>query len=51
MDDDNLRACFKNLRDGVADKLGVNDRDPIVTWQYAQRRAARGHHSIEIAFS
>lgn len=37
LDDDNLRSGFKNLRDGVADRLGVKDNDPRVTWRYAQR--------------
>ena len=38
LDDDNLAHAFKAIRDGVADALGVDDRDPRVTWGYAQRR-------------
>lgn len=38
LDDDNLASGFKAVRDGVADRLGINDRDPRVKWQYAQRR-------------
>jgi len=41
MDDDNLRSAFKALRDGVADRLGIDDRDPRVRWEYAQRRRKR----------
>lgn len=39
MDGDGLQASFKNLRDGVADALGVDDADPRVTWCYAQQKA------------
>ena len=48
LDDDNLRGASKAARDGVADRLGVNDRDPRVTWQYAQERAPRGTHAVRI---
>jgi hypothetical protein len=37
LDDDNLASGFKAIRDGVADRLGVDDRDPRVQWRYAQR--------------
>lgn len=36
LDGDNLQSAFKGLRDGVADRLGVDDKDPRVTWLYAQ---------------
>ncbi|MCW1958150.1 MAG: hypothetical protein KIH64_006310 [Mycobacterium sp.] len=39
MDTDNLQAACKALRDGIADRLGVDDADPRVTWRYAQTRA------------
>ena len=38
LDDDNLAYSAKALRDGIADALGVNDRDPRVSWAYAQER-------------
>jgi hypothetical protein len=38
LDDDNLRGALKGVRDGIADRLGVDDRDPRVTWLYAQER-------------
>ena len=34
LDDDNLRSAFKGLRDGIADRLGVDDADPRVRWVY-----------------
>lgn len=40
LDDDNLAYAFKAVRDGVADALGVNDRDPRVSWSYSQERGA-----------
>lgn len=38
LDDDNLRGALKAIRDGVADRLGVDDRDPRVRWEYDQER-------------
>jgi len=38
LDDDNLRGALKAVRDGVADYLGINDRDPRVEWEYEQQR-------------
>jgi hypothetical protein len=38
LDDDNLRGALKAVRDGVADALQVDDRDPRVTWRYGQQR-------------
>lgn len=36
MDGDNLQSACKGLRDGIADRLGVDDADPRVTWLYEQ---------------
>lgn len=39
LDDDNLAAALKGVRDGVADALGFSDdRDPLLHWHYGQRR-------------
>jgi hypothetical protein len=38
LDDDNLRSGFKAIRDGIADRLGVDDRDPRIEWRYAEKR-------------
>lgn len=38
LDDDNLRGALKAVRDEVASMLGVDDRDPRVTWAYAQEK-------------
>jgi hypothetical protein len=43
LDDDNLRAALKGVRDEVAEWLGVNDRDSTrVRYAYAQIRHAWG---------
>jgi len=44
LDDDNLRHAAKSVRDGIADRLGVDDRDPRVEWRYAQASSARPKH-------
>ncbi len=44
LDDDNLRGALKAARDGVADWLGINDRNPSVTWAYGQDRGPYAVH-------
>lgn len=46
LDDDNLRGALKSVRDGVADRLGVDDGDPRVIWWYEQRLGKE--HAVEI---
>ena len=36
LDDDNLAGALKSIRDGVADWLRIDDKDPRVQWRYAQ---------------
>lgn len=36
LDTDNLQGSAKHVRDAVARWLGVNDRDPRVTWHVGQ---------------
>ena len=38
LDCDNNQISMKAVRDGVADRLGVDDRDPRVTWRYGQEK-------------
>lgn len=38
LDDDNLIAGFKPLRDAIAASLNVDDADPRIRWQYGQQR-------------
>jgi hypothetical protein len=46
LDDDNLRGALKACRDGVADWLGVDDRDRRVEWRYAQKRGAAKAYAV-----
>lgn len=49
LDDDNLRSALKAVRDQVADELGLpNDRDPRVTWEYAQERGKARHYAVRV---
>jgi hypothetical protein len=38
LDGDNLQSACKALRDGIADRLGIDDADPRVEWRYSQQR-------------
>ena len=42
LDSDNLAGSQKHVRDGIADALGIDDRDPRVTWFYDQERGPWG---------
>lgn len=48
LDDDNLASSQKHVRDGVADALGIDDRDPRVTWDYAQEKGKPGFYGVRI---
>lgn len=48
LDGDNLQSGCKALRDGIADRLGVNDNDPRVTWRYEQERGEPGEYAVRI---
>ncbi|HEY3499961.1 MAG TPA: hypothetical protein VGK73_34970 [Polyangiaceae bacterium] len=41
LDDDNAVGALKNVRDAVAHWLGIDDRDPRVTWKVEQRKVSR----------
>ncbi len=45
---DNIAAALSAVRDGVADALGTNDRDPLVTWKYDQRRGAAKEYAVAV---
>lgn len=36
LDSDNLASCFKSVRDGIADRLKFDDRNPNILWHYEQ---------------
>ena len=48
LDDDNLRGALKAVRDGIADRLGINDRDPRVKWEYGQERGRAKQQGVRV---
>lgn len=48
LDGDNLQTAFKALRDGIADRLGVDDKDPRVAWRYRQERGQPKQYAARI---
>lgn len=50
-DDDGLRAAFKSVRDGVADKIGIDDGSSLIKFEYAQRRGKVKEYAVEIEFA
>lgn len=45
----NLGASLKHVQDGVADWLGIDDRDPRIIWEYEQRRGAPRYYGVRVA--
>ena len=48
LDDDNLAAALKSVRDAVATWLRVDDASPLVRWVYAQERCTKGSESVRV---
>tara|TARA_R110000868_G_scaffold398689_2_gene672063 strand:+ start:582 stop:941 length:360 start_codon:yes stop_codon:yes gene_type:complete len=48
LDDDNLRGAIKAVRDGIADRLGINDRDPRVKWEYGQEKGRPKQRGVQV---
>lgn len=48
LDGDNLQGGFKATRDGVADWLKTDDRDPRISWEYAQRKGRPNEYAAEL---
>jgi hypothetical protein len=52
MDDDNLGASLKSIRDGIAQALGIDDGDTTAArWEYAQARCKRGEEGVRVRIS
>lgn len=50
LDDDNLRAGAKSIRDGITDALGLkDDRDARLRWEYEQARGKPNQYAVRIS--
>lgn len=48
LDDDNIRSALKGVRDGIADRHGVEDNDPRIRWRYEQEKVPRGTFGVRV---
>lgn len=48
MDDDGVIASLKNVRDGIADRIGVDDGSELIKFTYGQRKLK--DYRVEVAF-
>lgn len=49
LDSDAIQGCFKGVRDGIADYLGVPDNDSRIEWVYAdQAKSMRNAYGINV---
>jgi hypothetical protein len=46
LDSDNLAGAFKAIRDALARRIGVDDGDPRITFQYEQRAVGRREYNV-----
>lgn len=51
MDDDNLANSAKGVRDGIADRLKVDDGSPLVAWTYGQVKGKRGKETTMVTIT
>jgi hypothetical protein len=51
LDDDNICGALKNVRDGVADALGIDDGDSRVEWAYAQEKTTKAATGVRVRIS
>ena len=49
LDSDNLVSSLKPTRDGIADWLGIDDKDtPRLRWRYGQERGAPKTYAVRV---
>lgn len=48
LDTDNLSSAFKGHRDAIAALLGVDDRDPRVSWTYSQEKGKPKEYAVRV---
>jgi len=48
LDGDNLQSSAKGVRDEIAKWIGIDDKSPLVTWQYDQKRAKEYGVMVEL---
>lgn len=51
LDSDNLQGSAKHVRDGIADVLGVDDRDERVIWRVRQERGPAKVYAAKVTIS
>lgn len=49
LDTDNLAISAKHVRDGIADRLGIDDRDKRVTWAYSQSKGEPKQYAVSVS--
>jgi hypothetical protein len=48
MDSDNLAGCFKAIRDAIARRIGVDDGDPRIKFEYDQSPIGRREYNVKV---
>lgn len=51
LDDDNLHASGKHVRDGIADALGIDDGSKRLSWDYDQRSEGKGVYAAVVTIT
>ncbi len=48
LDSDNLQSAFKATRDAIARRIGVDDGDPRIEFEYDQEAIGRREYNIQV---
>lgn len=51
LDSDNLAGSFKAVRDAIARRLGIDDGDPRIKFEYSQEAIGRREYNIRVAIT
>lgn len=51
MDSDNLTSAFKGIRDAIARRLGIDDGDPRIKFEYDQTAIGRREYNIIVSIT
>lgn len=51
LDDDNLPSALKHVRDGIADALGLDDRDKRLKFTCSEKSRGRGDYAVEVTIT
>lgn len=47
-DSDGVASSLKHVRDGIADRLRIDDGSPLIDWKYLQEKCKAGEECVRV---